>query len=56
MADGESIFYIDVNPDFADEEGFLPSYMSSDGCHLYIRYYQQWEQWIRTAVADIPIS
>ena len=55
LADGESIFYIDVNEAFADEEGYLPSEMSGDGCHLYGKYDVLWEQWIREACTSLGI-
>lgn len=50
LTNGESVFYIDVNESFGVDDGYLPSYMSGDGCHLYGKYYQLWEQWIRWAV------
>lgn len=50
MTDGIHTFYIDVNESFGVDDGYLPSYMSGDGCHLYGKYYQLWEQWIRWAV------
>ncbi len=53
LADGVHVFYIDVNTVFADENGYLPSGFSSDGCHLYAKYYPLWVEWIRSAVYDI---
>lgn len=55
LADGVKVFYIDVNEEFADEEGYLPSEMSSDGCHLLGKYDVLWEQWIRQAATDLGI-
>lgn len=55
LADGEHIFYINVNEVFADEEGYLPDSFSGDGCHLYAKYYPLWVSWIKSAVVDIPI-
>ncbi|MBQ8621237.1 MAG: hypothetical protein IJ422_02865 [Oscillospiraceae bacterium] len=52
LADGEKVFYIDVNPSFALDDGHLPTYMSGDGVHLYAKYYVLWEQWIRWAVGQ----
>lgn len=49
LADWKTVYYIDVNSAFADEEGYLPSQMSSDGCHLYAKYYVQWAEWISYA-------
>ncbi len=55
LADGEHIFYINVNEVFADEEGYLPDSFSGDGCHLYAKYYPLWVSWIKSAVVDIPL-
>lgn len=55
LADGERIFYIDVNADFADERGYLPWAMSGDGIHLYGEYYQKWSDWISLAVAKLEL-
>lgn len=46
FADNESIFYIDINEYIADEEGYLPSDYSADGCHLYGKYYDLWAQYL----------
>lgn len=46
FANGRSIFFIDVNEVLADEEGYLPSDYSADGCHLYGRYYDVWAKFI----------
>lgn len=56
IADGETIFYIDVNVVFADGDGYLPEEFSSDGCHLYARHYPLWVEWLRSAVYDIPTA
>lgn len=47
FCDGESIFYLDVNPVFDDEEGKLNDEYSGDGIHFRIDYYKQWAEWIR---------
>lgn len=48
LADGEHIFYIDVNEEFADAEGYLdPKYADGDS-HLKGKYYRQWADFIRT--------
>jgi len=44
--DGKKVFYIDVNEVLADEEGYLPSGYSADGCHLYGKYYDVWAKFI----------
>ena len=46
LSDGKRVFYIDVNEVLADEEGYLPSDYSADGCHLYGRYYDVWAKFI----------
>jgi hypothetical protein len=56
LADGERIYYIDVNEIFADEDGYLRSGLSGDGCHLYGKYGLVWEDWIRYAVAQLEIE
>lgn len=55
LADGEKIFYIDVNELFADEDGYLPPEIAGDGCHPYPEYYQQWADWISDAVAHLGL-
>lgn len=46
FVDDKKVFYIDVNEVLADEEGYLPSGYSADGCHLYGRYYDEWAKFI----------
>lgn len=46
FADERRVFYIDVNEVLADEEGYLPSSYSADGCHLYGKYYDVWAKFI----------
>lgn len=55
LADNKTVFYIDVNPDFADEEGFLRDGLSGDGCHLYAKYNTDWAASISYAVAQLGI-
>lgn len=50
LADGKRIFYLDVNEALADEDGYLPDEMSSDGCHLYGVYYEDWSRWLCESV------
>jgi lysophospholipase L1-like esterase len=56
LADGEMIRYIDANDHFADEEGYLPSWRSSDGCHFDIAGYREWSQWILDNASTLNIS
>lgn len=53
LADGETVFYLDVNEVFADEEGYLPEEVSGDGCHLYGEYYEVWSRWLCDSVAQL---
>ena len=46
IADGKSIFYLDVNPLFDDENHCLPADASGDGIHLYASYYESWCEWL----------
>lgn len=38
--------FIDVNEWLGDEEGYLRSEMTFDGCHLYGSGYEEWAQWL----------
>lgn len=42
LADGESIFYLDINPVFDDETGALRADWSGDGVHVRAAYYTLW--------------
>lgn len=44
LADGETIFYLDVNPIFDDETGALKSELSGDGIHVRAPYYKLWRE------------
>lgn len=55
LADGSTVFYIDVNEFFADEEGYLIKEVSGDGCHPTGKYYGVWANWIAYAVGQIGI-
>lgn len=46
LADGDTIFYIDVNPLFDDDKGNLREDCSSDGVHVLAKYYQTWCEWL----------
>ncbi len=47
-ADNVKFFYIDVNEIFDDPGGNLASEYTSDGVHIYARYYQNWVNWLAT--------
>lgn len=46
IANNQNIFYIDINEEFDDENGNLPSSYSQDGVHIYAKYYKDWTNWI----------
>lgn len=46
-ADGIQTFYLDVNPYFADEDGYLRSDVTSDGTHPYATEYKNWAIWLK---------
>lgn len=47
LADGETVFYMDVNPAFDDEDGALGGSLSGDGVHPYGKCYSSWADWLR---------
>lgn len=46
MADNETIFYLDVNELFDDEEGNLSAEYTADQSHVLGKYYADWVKWI----------
>ena len=48
LADGQTCFYIDVNPLFDDENGYLSAVYSSDGSHISGYDYARWTDWLCT--------
>lgn len=46
LADGKSIFYLDVNSQFDDEQGNLAEEYTVDDTHILGKYYRQWSEWI----------
>ena len=46
LADYKTIFYIDVNPVFDDNDGALRSDASNDGVHVLANYYETWCSWL----------
>lgn len=51
FANNDTIFYIDANYLFDDEEGNLSADKTSDNAHLYGKYYLDWGKWICTETA-----
>lgn len=46
LADGINTFYIDCNPLFVDEGGFLKADLTFDGVHLYANSYSIWKDFL----------
>ena len=46
LADGQTRFYIDVNPLFDDGNGALDPQYCTDDLHPYGKYYYQWGEWL----------
>lgn len=46
LADGSSVFYIDCNPVFDDENGVLRADYSGDGVHVKAAYYVLWRDYL----------
>lgn len=44
LADGVNVFYLDSNPLFTDNDGFLKSDLTFDGVHLYADNYESWKE------------
>lgn len=51
LANGQDIFYIDVNELFDDESGNLDESYTSDNAHVLGKYYATWCQWLRENAA-----
>lgn len=47
LADGEKIFYLDVNQAICDEDGGLVKDYTSDGVHLKAKYISLWEEYLK---------
>ncbi len=45
-AEDDSIFYIDVNPLFCNEEGYLKDEYTKDGSHPYAAHYAEWKEFL----------
>ena len=46
LADGRNVFYLDCNPIFTDEEGYLKAELTFDGVHLYAQHYDKWREFL----------
>ncbi len=45
-ANGEDIFYFDMNPALVDDEGYMREEISRDGIHITAQYYYLWVDWM----------
>ena len=46
LADGVQVFYLDCNPLFTDDNGFLKADLTFDGVHLYADSYTVWKTFL----------
>lgn len=46
LADGRNVFYLDCNPIFTDDEGYLRAELTFDGVHLYAQHYDKWREFL----------
>ena len=46
LANGQDIFYLDCNPLFTDDEGYLQADLTFDGVHLYAQHYEKWREFL----------
>lgn len=54
FADNVHSFYINENEMFDDEEGYLIADWTGDNVHLYAKYYEVWDNWLRKNAVVIP--
>jgi len=53
LADNTYIFYIDVNPLFCGDDGYLSYDVTDDGCHPFGRCYGEWSEFIQQHCAEV---
>lgn len=46
LANGTDVFYLDINPLFTDDEGYLIADLTFDGVHLYADGYMAWRDFL----------
>ncbi len=54
LADGKSIFYLDINPLYDDEEGGLSEEFTTDHAHILGKYYVDWVDFILQNAVRMP--
>ena len=47
FADGQNIFYLDINSAVCDENGYLIADYTFDGVHLYAQYVPLWTDYLK---------
>ncbi|MCR4587763.1 MAG: hypothetical protein K5682_05090 [Lachnospiraceae bacterium] len=52
FADGQRVFYLDANPLFCDEAGYLKDDITFDGFHLYAANYPVWTDFIKSHAVE----
>lgn len=52
LANGTDVFYLDANPLFTDEDGFLKAELTFDGVHLYAKYYDAWREFLMSHAVE----
>ncbi len=53
LADGKTVFYLDVNSLFDDETGSLAEEESTDGVHLLAEGYEKWGRWLEEKSSEV---
>lgn len=48
LADNETVFYLDIQDIYADENGHLAQAYTSDGLHVKSEYYGEWVDYLKT--------
>ena len=56
LANGRSIFYIDMNADLCDENGDLKQELTGDGIHLKASACELWHKFLRKNAVVIPAA
>lgn len=46
LADGKTVFYLDINPVFDNKDGVLDAKYTGDGVHFYGKYYTMWRDYL----------
>lgn len=46
LADGKTVFFLDINPIYDDKNGALDKKYTGDGVHFYSRYYPMWRDYL----------